>query len=149
MDASEPKIVCESCDPPEKDHCCIGVLNHCKVVVKPMVYDHMPIVIIVTPLEHNPYWKLSPEAASNLHKTASTVASIFYDKFDLFPNFFTGGNINNAKYGLPGVHAHIHIEARSRSDPDYNTFPTHKNKRMLTKDEIESFKAEWRTYLNL
>ena len=122
-------IVCESCDPWNEDNCCVGLLHNCKIIVKPMVYDHISPVIIVVPLEHSPIWRLSPEAVLDMHKATNAVSEVFLNKGQ-FPNFFTGGNINNAKYGIDGVHAHVHIEPRVKEDPQYNTFPQHNNKKL-------------------
>jgi diadenosine tetraphosphate (Ap4A) HIT family hydrolase len=141
-------IICESCEPPSKDECCVGVLHNCKIVIKPMVYAYIVPVIIVVPFEHRPVWKLSPESNNNMHKVVGLVSDVFTNK-GLFVNFFTGGNINNAKYGLDGVHAHVHIEPRSIEDPAYNTFPAHLEKRMLTKAEIRDYVHEWRKLLNI
>lgn len=150
MDNNPPSgVLCESCESADKDTCCIGIYNNCKIIIKPMVYDYIePIIIIVPMREHAPIWELSPEAIIELNKTTSLVAKIFIDKFDMFPNFFTGGNINNAKYGLQGVHAHIHIEPRVKGDPDYNTFPGHKNKRFLSEEEINRYKQQWKSLID-
>lgn len=142
------RVVCESCDSWESDHCCIGVLHDCKIIVKPMVYDHIAPVIIVVPNEHAPLWKLSEVSVLNMHKATAAVADVFIAQ-NQFPNFFTGGNINNAKYGLAGVHAHVHIEPRVKEDPAYNTFPAHQNKKMLSPEELNHYKQLWKTYLKL
>ncbi len=113
-----------------------------------MVYDYISPVIIVVPLEHQPIWQLSEKTALNLNKAVRQVAEVFIRQ-GKFPNFFTGGNINNAKYGLSGVHAHVHIEPREMGDPSYPTFPAHANKRMLTKSELDAVKQEWKILLNL
>lgn len=143
-------VICESCTHWKDDNCCIGVYNNCKVIVKPMNYDYMPFVIIVVPMhQHCPLWELEEGARKDLDDTVSKVAKIMVRSFDdLFPNFFTGGNINNSKYGLRGVHAHVHIEARKKGDPDYNTFPGHKNKHMLTDEELTDLKDIWKKHLN-
>jgi diadenosine tetraphosphate (Ap4A) HIT family hydrolase len=141
-------IVCESCAPWDSDHCCIGVLYDCKIIVKSMIYDHIAPVIIIVPNEHAPMWKLSEASVLNMHRAVAAVSDVFIAQ-DQFPNFFTGGNINNAKYGLPGVHAHVHIEPRVKDDPAYNTFPAHLNKKMLLEEELNHYKQLWKKYLNL
>lgn len=148
QDNTKPIIVCESCDPWSTDECCVGLLNNCKVIVKPMVYDYIEPVIIVVPIEHAPLWQLSSQALLDMHKTVSQVSAVFVSQ-GKFPNFFTGGNINNAKYGLPGVHAHVHVEPRETEDPAYNTFPAHVNKRFLSGEEIEAYKAKWKVLLGM
>jgi diadenosine tetraphosphate (Ap4A) HIT family hydrolase len=143
-------IHCEACTPVENDKCCVGVLHNCKIVVKPSVYDYISPTIIVSPLyEHKPYWELSSSAVLDMHAASSAVAQVFLKKLGLFPNFFVGGNINNAKYGLQGVHAHVHIEPRTRDDPNYMTVPAHQNRRNLSDEEIEKLKAQWKQYLGL
>ncbi len=141
-------IICESCDPWAQDPCCVGVLHDCKIIIKPMVYDHMAPIIIIVPLEHKPIWELNTASIMNLHLAMKDVCNILIQRGQ-FPNLFTGGNINNAKYGLQGVHAHIHIEPRVKEDPAYNTFPQHTNKRMLSNDEIDVLKQEWKLLLKL
>ena len=148
-DHKDHKIICESCDPWEKDVCCAGIKYGCKIIIKPMIYDNMPVVIIIVPeKEHKPFWELSEISVLNMHKVVQEVSNVLINRGQ-FPNFFTGGNINYAKYGLKGVHAHIHIEARVKEDPAYNTFPTHLNRKMLNPDEIDTLKKEWKLALSL
>ena len=141
-------VKCESCESFLTDKACVGLYRNCKVIIKPMNYDYMPIVIVVVPMHrHCPIWQLSDKEHNDLNVIVSTIATIMYDELDMFPNFFTGGNINNGKYGLKGVHAHVHIEARIKSDPEYNTFPGHKNKKLLTQSEIDEHIKSWKLYL--
>jgi diadenosine tetraphosphate (Ap4A) HIT family hydrolase len=115
-----------------------------------VAYDYIPFIIIVSPThEHNPLWKLNPQTQEDLQSAVSAVADIIFTEFQLFPNFFTGGNIANAKYGVTGVHAHVHIEPRTAEDPEYNTFPGHRNKRMLSEAELAELKAKWQALLKL
>jgi len=138
---------CESCAVPAADRCCIGVYRNCKVIVKPVIYSHIAPVIIVAPCEHAPIWRLSPTAHADLQAVLALVAEAFV-RDGKFPNFFTGGNIANAAWGLDGVHAHVHVEPRVADDPAYGTFPAHAGKRALTAAEIETYKDEWRIRLS-
>jgi diadenosine tetraphosphate (Ap4A) HIT family hydrolase len=109
----------------------------------------MPFVIIVVSPEHKPIWQLSSDISDKMTKSVNTVSTVIHNKYNLFPNYFTGGNIANGKYGLLGVHAHVHIEPRNINDPEYNTFPGHRNKKFHTDEELSALKLQWKLYLNI